>query len=107
MSQYQMPMPVRSVLPLLSPNEEINQLFDRVVLGCQERNKSRVYQTLMELMSTLDFNNRIIALDYFRAYEQCIRLARANRFREVATTIQQMRDPWTGLSASSVAVVAS
>lgn len=107
MAQYQMSLSSLSELPPPAPTEEMDHLYERVVLGCQERNKARVYQTLMELMSTLDFNNRTLALDYFRAYEQCIRLARANRFNEVATIIQQMRDPWTRLPASSVAVVAS
>lgn len=107
MTEYQTSLPILSDLDTPAPTEAVNDLYERVVIGCQERNKAKVYSTLMELMSTLDFNNRLLALDYFRAYEQCIRLARANRFNDVATIIQHMRDPWTRLTSSSVAVVAS
>jgi hypothetical protein len=82
---------------------DVESLYSRVIRGCQERNKSRVYQTLMDLIQTLDFNHRPVAIEQFRAYESCIRLARANRFSDVATIIQRLRQPWPYATMSMMA----
>ncbi|MBM3263894.1 MAG: hypothetical protein FJY97_10780 [candidate division Zixibacteria bacterium] len=73
---------------------EVARLHERVIQGCSEENKSRIYQTLMDLMETLDFNRRPVAVARFRVYERCIRLARANRYGDVADIVERIGRTW-------------
>jgi hypothetical protein len=90
--------PLPLVLDHNAPDEEgsvmVETLHDRVIDGCQIRNKSRVYQTLMDLLNAVEFSHDPSALMQCHSYEYCIRLARANRYTEVMAIIQRMRNPW-------------
>jgi flagellin-specific chaperone FliS len=78
----------------LSPVQLLIRVYDVAIVSCVRKDRQRLRQALVQLISSLNFEYREIALGSFRLYNYCLRLMQMGRFDEVKTILTGLRDAW-------------
>ncbi len=78
----------------LSPGQLIEKLYSIGIKGCYEKDSSKVSRVLTELISSLDFTYKEIALGFYRIYEYCLRIVKAGKFEEVIGILKELEGAW-------------
>jgi flagellar secretion chaperone FliS len=78
----------------LTPVQMILKLYDYVLVNCKRRDSEKVNAGLTQLIASLNFDYKEIALGFFRLYRYCQDRARKNDFDEIAKVIAELRSTW-------------
>jgi len=78
----------------LSPLDLVLKAYDVALEGCHEHDADKVGKAVVELIASLNFEYRDVAMGLFRLYDYCLRRARAGDFQAVATILAELRETW-------------
>lgn len=84
----------RQEVTTLSPGRLIEKLYNLGIRGCNEKDSSKVSNVLTELISSLDFTHKEIALGLYRLYEYCLKMAKSGKFNEVSRIFKELVETW-------------
>ncbi len=78
----------------MTPMELLIKLYDAAIASCAQKDSRRLSQALVELIATLNFEYREIAVGLFRLYNYCLRNGKRGRFELVEPILTELRDTW-------------
>jgi flagellin-specific chaperone FliS len=78
----------------LSPVQLLIRVYDVAIVSCVRRDRQRLRQALVQLISSLNFEHHEVSLGSFRLYNYCLRQMQMGRFDEVKAILAELRDAW-------------
>jgi flagellin-specific chaperone FliS len=78
----------------LSPVQLLVKVYDVAIASCARKDRQRLNQALVQLMSSLNFEHHEISLGVFRLHNYCMRQSRMGQFDEVKHILTGLRDAW-------------
>ena len=85
---------VEDQLSGLSPVQLLIRVYDVAIVSCARKDRQRLRQALVELISALNFEYREMSLGMFRLYNYCLRQMQFGRYDEVQAILTGLRDAW-------------
>lgn len=90
-----------------APHDRVLHLYELGIEGCSRRNTTMVSSALVELMTTLNFEESVIAEGFERLYDYCLRKIRERQFERVSWILSDLHDTWAEAAEESRALRAS
>lgn len=84
----------QSQVAYASPAEILLQAYDIAISACARGDAQRSTATLVELINSLDFEYREIAVGLLRLYNYCLDLIKKDRFTEARDILADLRSTW-------------
>ena len=85
---------VHNKLMGLSPGQLLLTVYDIAITSCQQKDNSKATRAISELISSLNFEHKEIALGLFRLYQYTLELIRKQNYSEAVDILNELRDTW-------------
>lgn len=77
-----------------SPEQLISYVYDAIIAACHCKDQERALRGLMELVSSLNFDYKDIAVPMYQLYRYCLDQVRKRKFDEVEELIGGLKAAW-------------
>ena len=78
-----------------SPEQLISYIYDVIIAACHRKDQERALRGLMELVNSLNFDYKDIAVPMYQLYRYCLDRIRKREFDEVEELIGGLKAAWT------------
>lgn len=86
----------------LTPAQLVLKLYDMAVAALLAREGDRASKVLAQLIESLDFQQRDVALGMFRLYRYCLEQIKRGEYEVPTTILRELRNTWAQALASAV-----
>ncbi|MGQ9607783.1 MAG: flagellar export chaperone FliS [bacterium] len=81
-----------------TPLRLIVMVYDRAILGCQQRNIEMAWKAIKVLIDNLNMDIQPLAGRLLAIYEYCNELMRNGEFDSACKILKELRDTWASLN---------
>lgn len=78
----------------MEPVPLLIKVYDFTILNCKKKNMEKAGKGLVELISTLNFDYPDVSLGLFRLYQYCQDKIREEKYDEVISILEGLRNAW-------------
>ncbi len=77
-----------------SAEQLISYVYDVVIAACHRQDQEKALRGLMNLVSSLNFDYKEIAVPMYQLYQYCLEQVRKKKFDEVGELISGLKTAW-------------
>ncbi|MFZ0390251.1 MAG: flagellar export chaperone FliS [Calditrichia bacterium] len=78
----------------LSPTELILKIYDLIIISIKKEDISKANSGFTELIASLNFDQKEIAMGLFRLYRYCQECLRKNQYKQALQVVEDLRESW-------------
>ncbi len=87
----------------LNPVQLLIKVYEAAIQSCVQNDRARLSRCLVELIASLNFEQRDVAVPLFRLYNYCLREGKRGNFEVVKNIMTELRDSWQQTEQSPAA----
>ena len=77
-----------------SPEQLIAYIYDAGIAACIQENKAKGLQAVQELINSLNFKHKEMAVSLYQIYNYVLNQIRSNNYAEAKNILSELRSTW-------------